>query len=66
MLYFPMDFGEIAIDGLVDTRAYSSAILETDLRKVKLLSPQSVVKEGPDPNFWIMIANGQLDTPKSQ
>ena len=33
MLYFPMDFGELTIDWLIDTGALSSAIPETDLRK---------------------------------
>ena len=65
MLYFPMDFGELTIDGLIDTGALSSAIPEMDLRKIRLLSPQSVVREGPPPNFQIMVANGQLETPKS-
>ena len=65
MLYFPMDFGELSIDGLVDTGAYSSAIPEADLRKIRLLAPQSVIREGPAPNLQIMVANGQLETPKS-
>ena len=65
MLYFPMDFGELTIDGLIDTGALSSAIPEMDLRKNRFLSPQSVIREGPPPNFQIMVANGQLETPKS-
>ena len=65
MLYFPMDFGELTIDGLIDTGALSSAIPEMDLRKIRLLSPQSVIREGPPPNFQIMVANGQLETAKS-
>ena len=60
-----MDFGELTLDGLVDTGALSSAIPEADLRKIRLLAPQSIVKEGPAPNFQIMVANGQLETPKS-
>ena len=34
MLYFPMDFGELKIDGLIDTGALSSAMPEADLRKI--------------------------------
>ena len=64
-LYFPMDFGELTLDGLVDTRALSSTIPEADPRKIRLLAPQSIIKEGPAPNFQIMVANGQLETPKS-
>ena len=65
MLYFPMDFGELTLDGLVETGAHSSAIPETDLRKIRLLAPQSIVKEGLAPSFQIMVANGDLETPKS-
>ena len=43
----------------------SSAIPEADLRKIRTLAPQYIVKEGPAPNFQIMVANGQLETPKS-
>ena len=64
MLYFPMDFGKLTLDGLVDTGALSSAIPVADLRKNQLLAPQSIVEEGPAPNFQIMVVNGQLETPK--
>ena len=65
MLNFSMDFGELTLDGLVDTGALSSAIPEADLRKIRLLAPQSIVKEGPAPGFQFMVDNGQLETPKS-
>ena len=65
MLYFPMDFGELMLDGLIDTGAHSSAIPEVDLRKIRLLAPQSLVKKGPAPSFQIMVPNGDLETPKS-
>ena len=65
MLYFPMDFIELTLDGLEDTGALSRAIPEADLRKIRLLAPQSIVNESPAPNFQIMVANGQLETPRS-
>ena len=65
MLYFPMQFGELTIDGLTETGALSIAIPVMDLRKIRLLSPQSVIREGPPPIFQIIVANGQLETPKS-
>ena len=65
MLYFPMDFGELTLDGLIDTGAHSSAIPEADLRKIRLLAPQSIVKEGPAPSFQKLVANGDLETSKS-
>ena len=60
-----MDFGELTLDGLIDTGAHSSAIPEAGLRKIRLLALQSIVKEGPAPSFQIMVANGDLETPKS-
>ena len=63
MLYFPMDFGELNIDGLKDTSALSSAIPEADLRKIRLLAPHTKSNESPPPEFQIMVANGQLEAP---
>ena len=65
MLYFPMDFGELTPDNLIDTGAHSSAIPEAELRKQRLLAPQSIFKDCPAPSFQIMVANGDLETPKS-
>ena len=55
MLYFPMEFGELTLDGLIDTGAHCSAIPEADLRKIRLLAPQSIVKESPAPSIQIMV-----------
>ena len=63
MLYFPMDFGELNVDGLIDTGALSSAIPEADLPKIRLLAPHTILNEGPPPEFKIMVANGQLEAP---
>ena len=60
-----MDCGELTLDGLVDRGALASAIPEADLRKIRLLAPQSIINEGPAPNFQMMVANGQLENPKS-
>ena len=60
-----MDFGELTLDGLVDTSALSSAITEADLDKIRLLAPQSIIKESPAPNFQLLVVNGQLENPKS-
>ena len=57
MLYFPMDFGELNIDGLIETGALSSAIPEADLRKIRLLAPHTMLSEGPPAEFQIMVAN---------
>ena len=60
-----MDFGGLTIHGVIDTGALSSAILEMDLRKMRLLSPQSVIREGPPPNFQIKGRKWTIRTPKS-
>ena len=65
MFYFPIDFGELIVDGLIDTGARSGAIPEADLKKIRLLAPQSIIKEGPALSFHIVVANGDLETPKS-
>ena len=63
MLHFPMHFGELNIDGLIDTGALSSAIPEADVRKNRILAPHTILHEGPLPEFQIMVANGQLEAP---
>ena len=63
ILYFPMDFGELNIDGLRGTGALSSAIPEADLRKIRLLAPHTILNEGPPPEFQVVVANGRLEAP---
>ena len=63
MLYFPTDFGELNIDGIIDTGALSGAIPEADLRKIRLLAQHKTLNEGPLPEFQIKVANGQLEAP---
>ena len=65
MLFLLIDFGELTIDGLIDTGSLSSAIPEGDLRNLRLLAPQPIVKERPAPTFQFVVANGQVETPES-
>ena len=58
-----MNFGELNIDALIVTGALSSAIPEADLRKVRLLAPDTKIREGPTTEFQLMVANGQLEAP---
>ena len=62
---FSLVFGELTLDGLVDTGALFSAIPEADLRKFRLYAPLSIIKEGPAAIVQMMVANGQLENPKS-
>ena len=64
-LYSPIDFCELTLESLVDTGALSSAIPESHLRKIRVLAPQLFIKDGPAPNFQILVTNGQLETTKS-
>ena len=59
MLYFPMDFGELNIDGIIDTGAFSSTIPEADLRKSRLLAPHTILNEGPhlSSKLWLPTDN---------
>ena len=61
--YFQMDFGELNIDRLIDTDALSSAITEADVHKIRLLAPNTILNEGPPPEFQIIVANGQIEAP---
>ena len=63
MLYFPMDFKELKINGLKNTGALSCASPEADLRKIRLVAPQTIINGGSPPEFQIMVANGQLEAP---
>ena len=60
-----MDFGELTLEGVIDTGAHSSAIPEAYLRKIKLLAPQSIVKVGSAPSLQILVANRDLETSRS-
>ena len=51
MLYFPMDFEELTIDGLIHAGALSSAKPEADLRKIRLLAQQSIAKKSSCVHF---------------
>ena len=58
-----MDFEKLTRDGVIDTGALTSAISEQDLNKIKLFAPESITDTGPAPNFQLIVANGQLETP---
>ena len=62
-LHFETDFGELGIDGLIDTVVSSSTITEADLRLIRLLAPHIILGEGPPLELQIMVAKGQLEAP---
>ena len=62
---FPMDVGELTLDGVIGTGAHSSAKPEADLRKTRLRAPESTVKQGSEPSFQKLVADRDLETLKS-
>ena len=58
-----MDFEKLTPDGLIDTGAITRVISGADLNKIELLSNEAIKDTGPEPNFQIMVANGQLERP---
>ena len=62
MLYVPLEFKNgLTIDALVDSRAYVSAIAQTELDRIKQQAPTNILKTDDPPNFQIQVANGQLE-----
>ena len=63
MLYLPLEFGEIKMDGLVDSGAFINAMSWSDYNAIKMNSDSCVIKEYPQPPFKIECANAQLEQP---
>ena len=60
----PLDFENgLTIDGLVDSGAYVSAIVHSELDRIKQQAPANIFKIDDPPNFQIQVANGQLEKP---
>ena len=63
MLTLPLEFGEITIDGLVDSGAFINAVSWSDYSPIKMNSDNCIIKEYPQPRFKIECANAQLEQP---
>ena len=63
MYYMQMEFEKLTLDGLINTRALTSAFSEQDLNKIKLIANEKIKDTCPPPNFQAMVANGQLEVP---
>ena len=63
MLYLPLEFGEITMDGLVDSGAFINAMSWSDYNAIKMNSDSCVIKEYPQRPFKIECANAQLEQP---
>ena len=63
MLYLPLEFGELTMDGLVDSGAFINAMSWSDYNAIKMNSNNCVIKEYPQPPFKIECVNAQLEQP---
>ena len=63
MLYLLLEFGEITMDGLVESGAFINAMSWSDYNAIKMNSDSCVIKEYPQPPFKIECANAQLEQP---
>ena len=63
MLYLPLEFGEMTMDGLVDSGAFINAMSWSDYNAIKMNSDSCVIKEYPQPPSKIECANAQLEQP---
>ena len=64
MLYVPLDSENgLKTDALVESRAFVSAIAQTELDRVKQQAPSNILKIDDPTNFQIQVANGQLEKP---
>ena len=63
MLYLPLEFGEITLDGLVDSGAYINAISWSDYTMIRNNTENCIIKEYPQPPFKIECANATIEQP---
>ena len=64
MLYVPLDFENgSAVDALVNSGAYVSAIAQKELDRNKQQAPSKILKIDATPNFQIQVAIGRLEKP---
>ena len=63
MLYLPLEFGELTMDGLVDSGAFINAMSWSDYNAIKMNNDNCVIKEYPQPPFKNECANAQLEQP---
>ena len=55
MLYLPLEFGEITMDGLVDSGAFINAMSWSEYNAIKMNSDICVIKEYPQPPFKLNV-----------
>ena len=63
MLYQTLEFGEITMEGLVDSGEFINAVSWSDYNAIKMNSDNCIIKEYPHPPFKIECANAQLEQP---
>ena len=66
MLYVPLGFENVlTTDALVESRAYVSAIAQTEMNRIKQQAPANIFRIDDPPSFEIQVAIDQLERPIS-
>ena len=61
MLFLLVEFNNVKIDALVDSRAYFNAISERDAEQIKHSASQCIMNKAPPPPFKVQYANAELE-----
>ena len=65
-LHVPLDFeNNLAVDALMDSGAYVSAIAQKNLDTIKQKAPNKILKNDVHLIYQIQVANGQLEKPSA-
>ena len=63
MLFAPIYFQQFSIDALIDFGALVNCMPESELQKLKNMSPDNILQETDPPPFKLQVANGEIESP---
>ena len=63
MLLAPMDFQHFSMDALIDSGALVNCMPESEVQKLKNMSPDNILQEADPPPFKLQVANGDIESP---
>ena len=63
MLFAPMDFNILSLDTLIGSEALVNCLPESELEKIKSISPDNILKEMEPPTFKLQIAIDDIEAP---
>ena len=56
-----MDLKSLSMDALIDSRALANCLPENEMKIMKSVSPDNIVKEMDPPTFKLQVANGDIE-----